>query len=93
MEKCVTQKDKDGNFLNNYLPAFPSATQHYVQNIGMSLRDYFAAKAMQGMLSSWYSVGDNYEHNGLVSEKIISKESYKIADAMLKARELKEVQP
>jgi hypothetical protein len=60
---------------------------------GMSLRDYFAAKAMQGMLSSWYSVGDNYEHNGLVSEKIISKESYKIADAMLKARELKEVQP
>ena len=44
---------------------------------GMTLRDYFAAKAMQGLLSGTTT------NDGLV----IVKDSYKIADAMLKARE------
>lgn len=44
---------------------------------GMSLRDYFAAQAMQALATSinW----------GLASEKTAGQ-AYKIADAMLKAR-------
>ena len=42
---------------------------------GMDLRDYFAAKAMQTMLS-WEDVG-NFN---------VSKEAYMMADAMMEAR-------
>lgn len=49
-----------------------------VSSGGMTLRDYFAAKAMQGELAS----GDASNH----VENIASR-SYAIADAMLKARE------
>jgi hypothetical protein len=46
---------------------------------GMTLRDYFAAKAMQGILScQWVDVSDI----GTISHR-----SYMWADAMLKARE------
>lgn len=50
----------------------------YIQMPGLSLRDYFAAKAMQGMLASgrWDVVGAS----------IIANESYEIADAMLGER-------
>ena len=47
---------------------------------GMTLRDYFAAKAMQGMLASctgWSEAGIER----------LAKCSYMTADAMLKARE------
>ena len=52
----------------------------YPANAGMTLRDYFAAKAMQGMFASSL-VPQN------VTNDEIAIESYKIADAMLKARE------
>jgi hypothetical protein len=56
-------------------PAFPSpALQTFKE--GMTLRDYFAAKAMQGIVS-----------NGDVDPQKISQASYIIADAMLKARQ------
>ena len=42
---------------------------------GMTLRDYFAAKAMQALI----------DNDGLFSE--IPTQAYAIADAMLKARE------
>ncbi len=44
---------------------------------GMTLRDYFAAKAMQGFQEQW--VYDN-------SDEIASK-AYTLADAMLKERQ------
>lgn len=44
---------------------------------GMTLRDYFAAKAMQALI----------DNDGLFSE--IPTQAYEIADAMLKAREQK----
>jgi hypothetical protein len=43
----------------------------------MTLRDYFAAKAMQGLLAG--------TKTGNTS--VLAKDSYKMADAMLKARE------
>jgi len=51
---------------------------------GMTLRDYFAAQAMQAMISTAGAPC----LNGLDDyEPITAKASYKIADAMLKARE------
>jgi hypothetical protein len=47
--------------------------------MGMTLRDYFAAKAMQGLLSD--GVGKNADIH------IIASDAYFVADAMLKARE------
>jgi len=46
---------------------------------GMTLRDYFAAKAMQGMLSE--NSGIRYPTDELVDF------AYKVADAMMEARE------
>jgi hypothetical protein len=60
----------------NNPPAFPSPyalPEHY----GMPLRDYFAAKAMQGLLAGTTTSDGN----------MIVKDAYAIADAMLKARE------
>jgi hypothetical protein len=49
---------------------------------GMTLRDYFAAKAMQGFM---YGAPTNDEINDSLGS--LAAVSYKLADAMLKARE------
>ena len=62
----------------NNPPAFPSPyalPEHY----GMTLRDYFAAKAMQGYCSDPYYKKDCDQEDTAIS-------AYKMADAMLKAR-------
>jgi hypothetical protein len=46
---------------------------------GMDLRDYFAAKAMQGYMSR--KLIDGFD------EDVVAEMSYKVADAMMKARE------
>lgn len=46
-----------------------------VRHTGMSLRDYFAAKAMQGLIDSGYDTWEDLSHD-----------SFALADAMLKAR-------
>lgn len=57
-------------------PAFAVAELANITWEGMTLRDYFAAKAMQAILS-----------NGETDSPMISKASYIVADTMLKARE------
>ena len=57
-------------------PAFPCPQGTPESLSGMTLRDYFAAKAMQGMMVD--TEIPNCTH--------IAKESYRMADAMLKAR-------
>jgi hypothetical protein len=66
-------------------PAFP--TTQYANGIsptghteGMTLRDYFAAKAMQALFS------DPDVSDTSLSKKVIAVSSYAIADAMLEAR-------
>jgi hypothetical protein len=57
----------------------------YAVTGGMTLRDYFAAKAMQSTLAD-----DAYvERTETAAEwlAIVAKSSYEIADAMLKARD------
>jgi hypothetical protein len=64
-------------------PAFPGlhpSAECRFQEEGMTLRDYFAAKAMQGLLASLPSDTTLYDSN-------VAKWSYEMADAMLKARE------
>ena len=67
--------------INYVAPMFPTpaGTQH---NDGMTLRDYFAAAALQGLLSS-------IQPNQLWSGDDVSIVCYRTADAMLKAREAK----
>ena len=47
-------------------------------NDGMTLRDYFAAKAMQALIK---------KHTYAEYDSLVSERSYIFADAMLKARE------
>ena len=62
----------------NNPPAFPYfGHTGWSQSNGMTLRDYFAAKVMQGLLAS--------EVTAPMQEFAIR--AYKMADAMLKARE------
>ena len=67
----------------NNEPAFPYAFEHQDASgffPGMSLRDYFAAKALQGMLAnSEGSQSYNIEH-------VWAKAAYAQADAMLEVR-------
>ena len=62
-------------------PAFPGVdyvSQHGKKNPeGMTLRDYFAAKAMQALI-------EKYDESPVE----ISLEAYEFADAMLKQREV-----
>jgi hypothetical protein len=82
MRRIVMIKDTGGT-------AFP--TVNYVQNAGvgasvmelrggMTLRDYFAAEAMQGFIS-------NTDLVHMYNPENMAKWAYERADAMLKARE------
>lgn len=75
-------------------PAFPTSEEHGFNSgaPGMTLRDYFAAKAMQGIVSSIAGEG-NYQRLrghaadvGLSVSEWIARDAYKQADAMLTAR-------
>jgi len=67
------------------MKAFPrpasEAHQHgmHPHQEGMDLRDYFAAQAMQGYMSRTLIEG--------FDEDVISEMSYKVADAMMEARQ------
>ncbi len=58
-------------------PAFPTRNSAVIS--GMSLRDYFAAKALQPLLAKdmWFV------NEGETSEQSYAKAAYAIADAML----------
>ena len=62
--------------------AFPHAIHH-----GMTLRDYFAAKAMQVILKDQYEDGIYVGDLDNDSEYICARSAYMMADAMMKARE------
>jgi hypothetical protein len=61
-------------------PAFPAMHYDLTDNEhGLTMRDYFAAKAMTGLLTA--------EIVGEYSNEHVAEIAYRIADAMLKARE------
>lgn len=59
---------------NKHQSAFPISGSQYRHTHGMTLRDYFAAKAMQALMPTTYIDST-------------AKVAYQMADAMLKARE------
>jgi hypothetical protein len=61
-------------------PAFPSTHPHG-QDEGMTLRDYFAAKAMQGLLVATVTPITVW------SQDDVAETAYNMADAMLEARQ------
>jgi hypothetical protein len=65
---------------NNGGPAFPSDSNQYGPAAGMTLRDYFAAKALSTVQA--YS----QEDVSTWSPEDFAKHAYALADAMLAAR-------
>jgi hypothetical protein len=61
-------------------PAFPTPDN---ADEGMTLRDYFAAKAMQGLIAASGDAEGTVDYK----EAAVAKCAYMMADAMLKARE------
>jgi hypothetical protein len=71
--------------INDGGPAFPMGYHpegNNADHFGMTLRDYFAAAALQGCLAS-------IQPNQLWSGDDVAVTCYRTADAMLKARECK----
>jgi len=73
--------EKDGG------PAFPrvepeTANEGMRSYFGMTLRDYFAAKALEGIFANANTYPTTEQHFNNITEG-----AYKAADAMLKARE------
>ena len=63
-------------------PAFPLHPEHWQEeNQGMTLRDYFAAQAMQALLRQY----PDHLMNSPASE--VASDAYSMADAMMKVRE------
>jgi hypothetical protein len=63
------------------MKAFPTHKEE-----GMELRDYFAAKIMQGLVANAnLQYGDRADSD----DEVDAKRAYKRADAMMKAREKK----
>jgi len=88
-----------GGTINNGGPAFPTTATatthgfyqdgqpcmtHYGSRSGITVRDYFAAAALQGIISD-ASVPASLKKDG----ELVSRSAYEYADAMLKAREAK----
>jgi hypothetical protein len=81
METAMTDKRTGG-------PAFPVHPQfpatvgciNSKSDAGMTLRDYFAAKAMQGLITCAPNHGD-------ITHEYCAVDAYRYADAMLKARD------
>jgi hypothetical protein len=58
---------------------------HYTTQTGMSLRDYFAAKALQGSMA-YPGEKDGYNSWQTRSSTEIAEWAYRVADAMLEVR-------
>jgi hypothetical protein len=90
------------NPINDGGPAFPqqafintngqvvTPSDYFPDASGMSLRDWFAGMALQGLVSS---AGAGIFTAGEVPRYEIASYSYKYADAMIAAREAKEEAP
>lgn len=63
-------------------PAFPTLADngHAMNQDGMTLRDYFAAKIVQAQVGNPLRLGDDDAH------RLIAERAYRVADAMLKER-------
>lgn len=75
-------KTNTGGSAFPYSALMPSGPTMFADSEGMTLRDYFAAKAMQGLLE--LAPKDKQQW----TNKLTAETAYKMADAMLEARKL-----
>ena len=68
------------------MKAFPRPNTIHPDDLGMDLRDYFAAKAMQAIIGK----SDDASINVVEIDNWIGHYSYTVADAMMKARNTNE---
>lgn len=70
-------------------PAFPipSDGRTHGTEIGMSLRDYFAAKAMAAKIQAWGHHTHTDRNEFERCDRHVAERAYAVADAMLAARE------
>ena len=68
---------------------FPSFVEGSSMETGLTIRDYFAAKAMQTILEN-YDIASAFEDSEVNDPRgipaLIAMDAYAMADAMLKAR-------
>ena len=77
----MTERDTGG-------PAFPDGSTNpwgVPEKGGMTLRDYFAAKAMQSLFAG--AISDAFTLDQDINCDMAARIAYTMADAMLKARE------
>jgi hypothetical protein len=72
------------------MKAFPTTIKNYDEDVsgdcsGMDLRDYFAAKAMQGLLAN-PKLQEVILKSGGAKSGFIEESAFAFADAMMKAR-------
>lgn len=76
--KAKRTEQAGGRWDGTYVDEYESLHQ------GLSIRDYFAAKAMQGWLATFQGSRHPAVNGGMEDVAFVS---YKMADAMMKARE------
>jgi hypothetical protein len=68
------------------IPAFPIGLEAFGEDkTGMTLRDYFAANVLQGVMSS-IEMGITFSKGDKPPSDEIAESCYAMADAMMKAR-------
>jgi hypothetical protein len=84
MNEVIEKLDKQGE------RAFPFVTPEFFAP-GMTLRDYFAAKAMQNLIDVHREMFMDYTHDDWFDDAFpnIANEAYALADVMMKARDKK----
>lgn len=67
-------------------PAFPDPQENWRGDKGMSLRDYFAARAMSIMWDAYDKGYCGLNNQDAPNAEVIAKGAYQLADSMLEAR-------
>jgi len=62
------------------MKAFPRPNTVHPDDLGMDLRDYFAAKAMQSLIIAYATIESNLKMHEIING------SYQYADAVMEAR-------
>ena len=82
---ALQKQSPEGKLKMNAFPS-PRDPKTGSDDKGMSLRDYFAAKAMQPVVDDFLASGWSFANEDL--SQFVAQHCYEIADAMMKARDL-----
>ena len=78
----MSEKDNGGSAFPN-MAQFDSKNVEFIEH-GMTIRDYFAARVLQGDLSTTPNIRES--SNATEDASLLAEWAYQVADAMLEAR-------